>query len=895
MKKIISTLLALTMVFSILPVGAATVTSSDDGLSAEETGIMTKLGILSNDDLFSYNKNFEITRAGFVQIADRIVKAEGMGTGSAPFWDVEKTNEYYNDIDAAYSFGLIDGGVGDDFRPYDIITYNEAVKIASVMLGYKAYANLNGGYPLGFVSVAKNAGFDLTGVGGNQKLTYTQAVRILFKVLTAKTLEQSSYGDTISYTNDKDNTLLKQNFDVEVVTGVLNATDITNIVANGAYSENELMVGGEMYRCDDAAPYRSMLGYRVNCYYTSSSDLHDIVYIAKYRTKTLLIDADEIGEVSENSVVYYDEAKSDKKNTVNINEHASYVYNGKALDYATEYSDDMIADLDLGEVLFIDNDNDGTYDVISITEYVNYIVESVNKNDNIVYGKYNKGDNLELTDDIKWQISDMRGNSYTLNDLSKGISLMAARTMDRSYINIIYCDDTVEGKVSGINKDNEVKINGKDYKISREYLENGNDIIVGTEGVFYLNAHGQIVELEYSVGGGAVFGYLMKVKRESTLSENVGVSVMANDEDKTLTFNLAKTVNIDGNSYKGADKIIKTLNPNGKTAVAEVIRYWLNDDGEIYKIDTPVLGSRETEDNSLVQRWTRSDSALGWKKSGRLGSKFYISLDNGTIYGIDDYVESSNNVTVYTPTSIGDDTNCVCDVYSVGTDSVKADIMVMKREDIEGSGGGNQVPTTTSYMCVFESYTHELNEDGETVGVITYYDGQAKVSAYVEESDEVNIPDLFKLNPGDGFYIKTDKKNYLKTHISQDKGYTNLYRVYDYENDEFLYDSKYDTGQWRVSSGIVYDIDDVYARVGDKGLDYNNMTYEEKDRDLTTYLIYYSYNGGGVYEVLKDGTLQVSVPSASTVQDYSVAGNNADRLISQREYGHDRRNCYFRH
>ena len=29
--------------------------------------------------------------------------------------------------------------------------------------------------------------------------------------------------------------------------------------------------------------------------------------------------------------------------------------------------------------------------------------------------------------------------------------------------------------------------------------------------------------------------------------------------------------------------------------------------------------------------------------------------------------------------------------------------------------------------------------------------------------------------------------------------------------------------------------------------------------------------------------------------DYSSAGDGADRLIAQREYGHDRRNCYFRH
>ena len=93
----------------------------------------------------------------------------------------------------------------------------------------------------------------------------------------------------------------------------------------------------------------------------------------------------------------------------------------------------------------------------------------------------------------------------------------------------------------------------------------------------------------------------------------------------------------------------------------------------------------------------------------------------------------------------------------------------------------------------------------------------------------------------------------------------------------------------------MYDLEDTYARVGEKGIDYNSMTFREKDTQLTTYLIYYAYNGGGIYEVLKDGTLKVTVPSADTVQPYSSVGDSADRIIAQREYGHDRRNCYFRH
>ena len=144
MKKLISILLTLALLISAVSVGAATLDNGSGDLSAEETGLMTRLEILSSDDMFSYGKNFEIPRAAFIRIADRIVKAQSADGAELPFWDVNSGNEYYSDIAAAYSFGLIDGGVGDSFRPYDIITYNEAIKIVSVMLGYKAFAAVNG-------------------------------------------------------------------------------------------------------------------------------------------------------------------------------------------------------------------------------------------------------------------------------------------------------------------------------------------------------------------------------------------------------------------------------------------------------------------------------------------------------------------------------------------------------------------------------------------------------------------------------------------------------------------------------------------------------------------------------------------------------------------------------
>lgn len=112
MKKLISFILAAMLIFSVLPVGAATFTDSNADNSEEKIGLMTKLGIIDADDVFSYNKGFEISRAAFLRIANRITKTSDLTAGTLPYWDVDESNEYYKDIEAAYSFGLIDGGVG---------------------------------------------------------------------------------------------------------------------------------------------------------------------------------------------------------------------------------------------------------------------------------------------------------------------------------------------------------------------------------------------------------------------------------------------------------------------------------------------------------------------------------------------------------------------------------------------------------------------------------------------------------------------------------------------------------------------------------------------------------------------------------------------------------------
>ena len=125
--------------------------------------------------------------------------------------------------------------------------------------------------------------------------------------------------------------------------------------------------------------------------------------MAQSRHKTITVDADEITGVSKSTISYCDE-NTDRESKIEVSRFASYIYNGMAIDYSAQYSDSLIGDIDSGSVEFVDNDSNGTYDVIIITSYEDYVVKSVNKTDNEIYGEYNGGTPLKLDEDVKWHV-----------------------------------------------------------------------------------------------------------------------------------------------------------------------------------------------------------------------------------------------------------------------------------------------------------------------------------------------------------------------------------------------------------------------------------------------------------------------------------------------------------
>ena len=151
MKKFLSIFLVLTLVFgmSALPVFSSGA-SGDNGAHQK---LLSDLGITDASDA----PDELVTRGQFALEISRAMGIEKMPAGyKLPYTDVSQSNVYYEGIYNLYAWRVISDS--EYFRPNDVITSNEALKIAISALGYDFMALAQGGWPAGYASTASKLG-----------------------------------------------------------------------------------------------------------------------------------------------------------------------------------------------------------------------------------------------------------------------------------------------------------------------------------------------------------------------------------------------------------------------------------------------------------------------------------------------------------------------------------------------------------------------------------------------------------------------------------------------------------------------------------------------------------------------------------------------------------------
>ena len=153
----------------------------DDGVQSEtylaNAGFLTDLGLYRFSEKYYRNT---VTRGEFAAMIMDLLGGEETASNSVPFGDVPTSNAYYGAIGYVYNSGLMSGVGGGNFAPESPITYVQALKTVLVALGYKDLAEIQGGYPAGYIKIAMNLKLMKNSPGDyNSPLSFDNAAKLM--------------------------------------------------------------------------------------------------------------------------------------------------------------------------------------------------------------------------------------------------------------------------------------------------------------------------------------------------------------------------------------------------------------------------------------------------------------------------------------------------------------------------------------------------------------------------------------------------------------------------------------------------------------------------------------------------------------------------------------------
>ena len=186
--------------------------SGDDDFSDDFYGkAYLKLSALGGvtDTVAEYPMEQNLTRAEFVELIMASIGMKFSAAGSQLYDDVPVTHSKASAINMANMMGLV--AKSGNFRPDEDIKLSEAVTIICNINGYSKMADINGGWPVGYMNMAYEYDLleNITVKDNRQLVNLKDAFILLENALTAPMMKITLKGvGEASYEEDEDETIL---------------------------------------------------------------------------------------------------------------------------------------------------------------------------------------------------------------------------------------------------------------------------------------------------------------------------------------------------------------------------------------------------------------------------------------------------------------------------------------------------------------------------------------------------------------------------------------------------------------------------------------------------------------------------------------------------------------
>lgn len=488
MKKVLSLVLAFAMILGSFGFVFASDFSDvkDTEYYSEPVNVLSGLGVIAGFPDGTFKPGDNVTRA---QMATMITAALGIpvkGSGATGFSDVPASHWASGYIAYAVSVGFVAGYPDKTFKPENPVSYNEALTMIVAALGYTAEA-LPGQWPGAFVNKARGLGIlDTCSTTGNAAAPRQDIACFLYDALT----------QSIGYV-DKDGAF-QENIGANGVKG--DDTMMARLGATG-YTPKDLNKGDAFVVTGDEETVINIQNY-IGAYITAYAN-KDNEIIAVKEVKSEFVEESlnkaktKVGDYKIDSATYLG-AKGDKdtdtfKGFLNGEVNSSIAdltakdLEGKTIKVAAKTSGTKITKIYSVQVW------DANAEFMADED-----VQEVITDDHKI-GTYALPE--DDSDEIDTKAFALVGVS-ALSDIKEDdvVTIYWNNDKEKEIKKIEVSNDTVEGVISEINKDDEAVIGKTAYAVS-ENKAFKDDALTGlmdaeTEATFFLNYAGEIHDFE---------------------------------------------------------------------------------------------------------------------------------------------------------------------------------------------------------------------------------------------------------------------------------------------------------------------------------------------------------------------------------------------------------------
>lgn len=721
----------------------STENSAEDKAYADAVEILTQLNVIEPGS--DFEATAEVGRETMAVLAAKLIGVEKNSSDKRYFVDVPETSYGAGAIEYLTGLGIFSQPEDKRFNPENIVSGDELTKVVTSLMGYDKFARANGGYPAGYRLAAKRAELNTT---TKEKVTYQDLIFCFESALEAEMYEPVYFGGDgkVSMSKTGEN-ILSIYHKIYTLDGGIEAIGGISL-DNANINDDEIVIGGNVYKVDTDMYKPDMLGRYVKFYYKDYDNQKTVKLIQPYNNEKI-VEIEDVDSMTQSSITYY---TGEKKTTESLT-GCVYVYNGSKLDSKI---DETLKKMNKGTVMLCDTDDNDKYDAVIIWDYANFVVAGVGSSEKIISNKLAVGGNYKYDDYEEVLVYDLQKNEIDWSDIKTQQILAVAASNDKKVLFIITSDAGFNGTVESVSNNGDDKIvtvNGVKYEVEKTYKSELESLKLAPGSVysFKTDSYGRIAYADnFTTEGSMTFGYIMDSAKNDNVFDDFTLQFKLMSQDgKISVVKLAENTRIDGAVCKGgvqqALAFGKTDNQI-KALVGKLIRYNKNADGDINVIDTATVGNNETEESSMT---TIGDEkfASTWYNLKRLGLKAYVDPNKTMVFCVPATpvtadIEKEYKVGKASEYLVEEDPKDLI-IYTTSTrnEYVEAVIYKYDYEDISGNYG------MYTPLVIVDNVTEVLDSDGSVVKCIEGMKNGSNVS--------INIPDEVDIsNVGSGDIIK---------------------------------------------------------------------------------------------------------------------------------------------